>query len=237
MTEPCCHIPAPHFGLCWAVLLTTDTPPQSALGVWDITVQYKAGGCSNAGVKLHPIYTGNGMKCCGFPPWSTAVHWLLAQESCSSSGSGSWHRKASPPQRGERLLLHEEDLQGGEGTANFVLLSDSAETNMCSTNNGVGLIIRARNFQRVSKYGKEWGDPEVPQPGVSPVPPRLCRTTAGGCSQGSCCGYFAFKNPQGTRISQPPREGLAVLAQGPATTPGQGVPAGPGWIWAELWPA
>lgn len=53
----------------------------------------------------------------------------------------------------------EEEFQGGEGTANFVLLSDSAETNMCSTNNSVGLIVRARNCQRVSKYGKELGDP------------------------------------------------------------------------------
>lgn len=100
----------------------------------------------------------------------------LENSSALAHGSGElfllW--QVSPWWCGERLFVHEEEFQGGEGTANFVLLSDSAETNMCSTNNGVGVIIRARNCQRVSKYGKEWGDPECPVQG-SALCPQMCR--------------------------------------------------------------
>lgn len=101
-----------------------------------------------AGVKLCPYSTGKGMKSYGLLPWSTACIGSLLRRAVPAL---HWH--------GERLFLCEEEFQGGEGTANFVLLSDSAETNMCSTNNSVGLIVRARNCQRVSKYGKELGDP------------------------------------------------------------------------------
>lgn len=105
-----------------------------------------------AGVKLCPYYIGKGMKSYGLPPWSTACTGSLLRRAVPAlaleAGTAAW---------GE-VVLCEEEFQGGEGTANFVLLSDSAETNMCSTNNGVGLIVRARNCQRVSKYGKERGD-------------------------------------------------------------------------------
>lgn len=110
------------------------------------------------------------MGSCSLPPWNMAVHWLIAQESCSCRGSGSWRWKPSLPRCGERLFSCEEHFQGGEGTTNFVLLSDSAETNTCSANSGRGLSIRARNCQRVSKYGKE-RIPRCPNQGSALFPP------------------------------------------------------------------
>lgn len=100
------------------------------------------------------------------------------------------------------------------------------------------MITGARNCQRLSKRGKDRGDPKLPRPGVSPVPRRASRgcaepTSKRGMRRGAVVLNTLFKNSQGTTISRPRRGGPVAPAQRPAAFPRRDAPVGSDWPGAE----
>lgn len=83
--------------------------------------------------------------------------------------------------------------------------------------------------------GKNGVIPESPMQGsCSPVPPGCAEPRVVDDHRTVVVDTLPLKTSKGQGLLW---AGLAVLAQGPATAPGHDVPAGPGWIWAEPWPA